>query len=439
MGSNPERTLSPARRALRTTLFAAALAGAGAYGFFLHRDQVFPYRIARSVYRAVASRGEVRRFHAARLSATDAPVSPESLKQIESLPYLQGYRPATAKGVAVYDRSRALEGLNFFTSGHAPVATLMDMEGAVLKTWTADPNKVFPGLVLSGHDRGCDRFFRSARLLPDGGVVALFEQIGLVRLDAASHPVWAFRARTHHDVFPDRSGGFWVLTREMRTVAEVRPDDPVWEDFVAQLTPEGRLVRRVSILEAFRRSAYAPMLTRLPPGPDVFHTNSLVVLDGSLAGRSPHFREGNILLTIRHLDAVAVLDPQEERIVWALSGQWRLPHGARLLGNGHLLLFDNLGSMRASSRVLELDPLTQEVLWRFGGVSGEDLFSESSSFVQRLSNGDTLIGESNFGRAVEVTPDHRVVWEFVNPNRAGPKGDLVATLYTLDRVPRNRN
>jgi hypothetical protein len=48
-----------------------------------------------------------------------------------------------------------------------------------------------------------------------------------------------------------------------------------------------------------------------------------------------------------------------------------------------------------------------------------------------------LIGESNFGRALEVAPDHTVVWEFVNPNRAGQKGDLVATLYTLDRVHRD--
>jgi hypothetical protein len=431
---NETRVSSLRRRALLSIAFAAALGGAAVYGFFFHRNHVFPYRIARSLYHALVPPGGFHRFHPARPGAAHSLASPEAIRQLANLPYLQGYRPATTAGVVVHDRNRVLEGLNFFTSGHAPVATLMDMDGAVLKTWTADAYKAFPGLVLTGEDRECGRFFRCARLLPDGGVVALFEQAGLVRLDAASHLLWAFRARTHHDVFVDPAGEIWVLSREMRVVAEMRPDEPVWEDFVTQLSADGRFVRKISILEAFRRSAYAPMLTRVQPGPDVFHTNSLEVFDGSLAGRSPFFRKGNILLSVRHLDTVAILDPREDRIVWALSGLWRMQHCARLLGDGHLLLFDNLGEMGASSRVLELDPFTQEVLWRFGGVKGEDLFSDTNSFVQRLSNGNTLIGESNFGRALEVAPDHRVVWEFVNPNRAGKKRELVATLYTLDRV-----
>jgi len=36
---------------------------------------------------------------------------------------------------------------------------------------------------------------------------------------------------------------------------------------------------------------------------------------------------------------------------------------------------------------------------------------------------------------VEVTPDGRVAWEFVNPNRAGQKGELIATLYQIRRLP----
>jgi hypothetical protein len=44
---------------------------------------------------------------------------------------------------------------------------------------------------------------------------------------------------------------------------------------------------------------------------------------------------------------------------------------------------------------------------------------------------------TGFGRALEVTPDRRVVWEFVNPSRAGEKKELVATLYNLERVPRD--
>jgi len=36
-----------------------------------------------------------------------------------------------------------------------------------------------------------------------------------------------------------------------------------------------------------------------------------------------------------------------------------------------------------------------------------------------------------------VTPDGRVVWEFINPNRAGEKNALVATLYKIERLPKD--
>jgi len=178
-------------------------------------------------------------------------------------------------------------------------------------------------------------------------------------------------------------------------------------------------------------------LTRIPPGADLFHTNSLEVFDGSLAARWPILRKGNILLSVHHLDTVAILDPDQDRIVWALTGQWRAQHSARWLPTGHLVLFDNFGTMREASRVLEVDPFTQEMLWGFGGVPGQDLLTETAGYVQRLTNGNTLITESNFGRALEVAPDHKLVWEFVNPNRAGQKHELVAAIYMIERVPRD--
>lgn len=103
----------------------------------------------------------------------------------------------------IHDRARSQDGLNFYTSGHAPVAILMDMEGRVVRRWTVDPSKAFPGLVLEGDDRDRDRFLRCAQLLPDGGVIALLDQIGLVRLDADASLLWATPARVHHDFVLD--------------------------------------------------------------------------------------------------------------------------------------------------------------------------------------------------------------------------------------------
>jgi arylsulfotransferase ASST len=171
--------------------------------------------------------------------------------------------------------------------------------------------------------------------------------------------------------------------------------------------------------------------------PDLLHTCSIRMLDGTLAARSPAFRRGNLLLSLRHLDLVAILDPDIGKIVWALTGQWHVPRSAKLLASGRLLLLDNLGTVGAAARVLEVDPFTQQIAWSWGGRPDGQLFSETTGRVERLENGNSLICESKYGRAVEVTPEGQIVWEFVNPNRAGDKNELIAVLCSVERVPKD--
>jgi hypothetical protein len=53
---------------------------------------------------------------------------------------------------------------------------------------------------------------------------------------------------------------------------------------------------------------------------------------------------------------------------------------------------------------------------------------------QRLANGNTLITESTAGRALEVRPDGKIVWEYFNPARGGDDGDLIAYLMEVVRL-----
>jgi len=51
--------------------------------------------------------------------------------------------------------------------------------------------------------------------------------------------------------------------------------------------------------------------------------------------------------------------------------------------------------------------------------------------VHPLDNGNLLIVDSQAGRAFEITPERRVVWEFRSPHRVG---DKVAFLNDVIRV-----
>ena len=419
--------LTPRTRLLAIGLALAALVVAAAV--LLRRD---PPTDAAAAADAAAPAGRWRPAVAEAQDRTLTDAELDRLEGLKSLGYLAGQDVAPeAKGVVLHEAGAAWDGLNLYTSGHAPEAILMDMDGCVLHRWRRTYEEIWPGRTKRVPPEG----WRRARMLPDGGLLAIFEGNGLVRLDRDSRVVWSYDAHAHHDmaVLPD--GGVAVLVWEAMEIPRLERPGAVIVDFIALLDPQGREVRRLPVLEAFERSSFAPLLERAAEGNDMLHTNTLHRLDGRFAARAPAFREGNFLISIRYMDTLAIVDADTGEVVWALTGAWRRQHEPSLVDDGALLLFDNLGPERFS-RVLEVEPLTGEVLWSYGDESGQRFYSEACGTAQRLANGNTLITVSDRGRAFEVTRAGRKVWEFVSPERAGEKSELIATLYDVQRLPR---
>ena len=119
-----------------------------------------------------------------------------------------------------------------------------------------------------------------------------------------------------------------------------------------------------------------------------------------------------------------------------MTGMWRRQHYPKLLDNGNVLIFDNQGHLGegGASRVLELDPTTQRVVWSYTGDADNLFDSDRWGAQQRLANGNTLIVESTNGRAFEVTPAGEVVWDYRSPMRSGEHAEYVLVLPDLQRV-----
>jgi outer membrane protein assembly factor BamB len=364
-----------------------------------------------------------------------APIPGERPADVRALPYLQGYRPAEDRPLIVErDPAAVCPGLNLYLSGHAAEAVLMDRKGRVLHRWRYPLRRLWPALGANPEMAKLE-YWRRAWLFPNGDLVAIYEGVGIVKLDARSNVLWSRRGGFHHDLQVTADGRIWVLDRDGKVLPRINPHAGVLEDFVTVLGPRGEAVRRISLLEAFERSRFKPLLGRMAREGDVFHTNTIEVLDGRFAQRDPAFRRGNVLLSVLKLDVLAVLDPDRGEIVWARTGSWRRQHQPTFLDDGNLLLFDNRGPQGERSRVIELDPRTGRIVWQFGGTPEVDLFSKTLGSCQRLPNGNTLITESENGRALEVTRDGRIVWEFYNPHRAGEHKELVAVLFEMLRLP----
>ena len=141
-------------------------------------------------------------------------------------------------------------------------------------------------------------------------------------------------------------------------------------------------------------------------------------------------------------------ESNELRAIRQIIGQHHahiIPKG--LPGAGNLLVFDNGGASgygfanpiapngtgafaRATSRVLEINPVTLELVWSYAGPR---FYSSNISGAQRLPNGNTLITEGASGRLFEVTNDGTIVWEYIYPLFSGAQSSN--SVYRGYRLP----
>ena len=352
-------------------------------------------------------------------------IDPE-LVALALLGYLDGTEPArtdATSGVTV-NRDGATDG---------PVAILMALDGTEIHRWTVPFRTLWPERLVDDR-RSEHQYWRRATLRPNGDVLAIVEGQGLVRLDWGGEVRWAWGGAAHHDLEVMADERVWVLSREARYRPELHVK-PFLEDEVTRLGADGCPELQINLMDAVLASEARDAL--LPAGAhgDVFHTNSLRVLDAEAAAAHPAFEPGFLLLSMRTPSAVLVLDPERAEIVWWWQGPFREQHDAEITSDGRLVVFDNIGLGEGHSAVRAFRLADRTEAWRIDEVDDRTLDSRYLGAVQRLGGGHVLVTESGQGHAFERDADGEVVWAFHNPERTGPHGEFVAILPEMLRVP----
>ncbi|MEM1447539.1 MAG: arylsulfotransferase family protein [Planctomycetota bacterium] len=353
---------------------------------------------------------------------------PSRVDRLRGLPYAGSSEvdEGAARGVVLVDEERSWPGVNLVTIQMLSRAELIDASGALLRSWRMPDSDRWERVeLLENGDLlaiGADPAPQGTRGIPDGSRY-------LVRFDWDGELLWKRPMTAHHDVTRGPDGRLYALTFRRRKVAALHPTLDVRDDLVVALSEEGDELERRSLLAGFRRSPdvmaitpVAPDRIGVEPWIDLFHTNSLEwARRPGLFGAHAVHADGNVLISSRHQNAVFSLDWSERRIVWAWGkGELQGPHDARLLENGNVLVFDN-GLGRGWSRVVEVEPASSEIVWEYRADPPESFYTLSKGSSQRLPNGNTLIAESDRGRAFEVTREGEVVWDYYCPHELGPR------------------
>jgi hypothetical protein len=331
-------------------------------------------------------------------------------------------------GLRGHDPARAFQGFTLFAPS-APTnksVYLIDMEGKVVHTW----NMPYPP-GSSGYLTPRGRLFYNGKI-PDSTHLGqqAFKGGAALEVDWNSKVLWEVKeAGHHHDGVRLRNDN--VLLVSARTLPEeivrqVRGGRPgsefdngkMYADYLVEMTTDGKPVWEWRVWE------------HLDPVNDPITFSQDARDEWTHANGVSEMPDGNLLLSFRNISTVIMINRQTGAVYWKLgppplSGQ----HAPVLLDNGNVLLFDN-GPHRVDeslpySRVLEIEPATKKIVWKYQETIVTSFYSPRISNAQRLPNGNTLICEGVFGRMFEVTADGAVVWEYVNPyfgqrNLSGP-------------------
>ena len=218
-------------------------------------------------------------------------------------------------------------------------------------------------------------------------------------------------------------------------MASVPIDEAIRDSPYAFLLATGITEQEIPKDAARLKSSFEALLQ--PAKGDLFHANSVKVLTEARAPKFPLFQGGQVLISLRSLNCLAVLDVGRRKVVWAALGPWRIQHDAEFLDNGHLLVFDNHGWDKGC-RVIEYDPVTQAIPWVYSAADSDAFHAGFRGMKQCLPNGNVLIVDPDSRRLFEVTQGKELVWEFFCPlpqdQQAGTRAITGARRYNADEL-----
>ena len=329
-------------------------------------------------------------------------------------------------GVLEHDRLRATPGVTLVVRLRGKAAYLVGMNGEVLHEWNfplTPGNHVYlmenGNLLWSGEPEDTAPYNGEAHSRFKGGEGPPLRggRGGILReIDWDGNILWEHvNWDQHHDCRRLANGNTLFLGWEIMpeaAAARVQGGQEgteynglIYGDYLHEVTPDGEVVWEWHAHADMALENY-PMCSRCFRN-EFAHANACFPMPN-----------GDVMVSFRRLNMIAIIDRETRQIKWEhRDDSWGHQHDCQLLDNGNILLFANgiHGGENPFSRAIELDPETRETVWSYRGSPPYTFFSPHISGVQRLSSGNTLICEGQWGRVFEVTPESEIVWDYISP------------------------
>ncbi|MDP7588953.1 MAG: aryl-sulfate sulfotransferase [Dehalococcoidia bacterium] len=288
-------------------------------------------------------------------------------------------------------------------------ANLLDMQGQVCHRWYSAEQINYGFLLPNGN------LLARTGSAPEGQGMGGSAK-SLIELDWDGNVVWGYKnPLLHHDFHRTESGSTIALVWELLpqeladSVGGGFLDDGVgpgmFGDNVIEVSQDGKTMNTWHTWEHLDPAL--DVICPLENRKEWTHANSISLTP-----------DGDFLISFRQTSTIGIVDRKTGGFTWKWGpGDVSHQHHPTMLDNGNILLFDNGAHRRGMnfSRVIEIDPKTNEIAWEYQGDPPLSFYSYNISSAERFPNGNTLICEGAPGRVLEVTQGGEIVWEYISP------------------------
>ncbi|MEO1016421.1 MAG: arylsulfotransferase family protein [Pseudomonadota bacterium] len=279
--------------------------------------------------------------------------------------------------------------------------SLYDETGELVHRWAVnyaalDPEGLRPQNVM----------LHGMEIFPDGSMALAFDAGNrLARIDACGEPLWTTEGGYHHIVTEDSEDGLWSWREETLVHLDAA---------TGEVTKTLDLREEMMSVNGGQEGIFAIRTVGREDGldyeNDAFHANDVEPLLPEMAAAFPMFEAGDLLISLRELNLVAVIDPDDGHLIWWRHGPWHKQHDPDFQPDGTITVFDNRMGL-GESRILRIDPATDVTTVIYEGSEEAPFYTYQRGKHQVLSNGNILITESEEGRVFEAAADGSLVWE----------------------------
>ncbi len=308
---------------------------------------------------------------------------------------------------------------------------VIDRNGTIIHEWNPKWNEIWgekEGFFPRKNRPKTGMYLHGIDILPNGSFVANFEHLSTFLMNICGDVEWKHDNLGHHSVFYSDQNYLWVTAERHIAKGETGYQNhiaPLRSWNIQKFSVEGKLLQEIEIIDILRKNNLDGLLFLSTLGSsdtkvsgDTLHLND--VEEFPVGMQSSIFEPGDIMVSLRNINAIFVFDPESLKIKFLSIGHTLRHHDPDFLPGDKISIFDNhnlapsTGPEPLESRIVEINASdgTAKVILR--GEGKHRFFSTIMGVHQRLNNGNILLVSSDEGRVMEFTPEGNLAWHYDN-------------------------